>query len=82
MKHIPSPDVYEQELVYWPYKDSLAKVQDIISTRTPIGGKLLDLMCGPGYLLGKIQEKRGDLFLDGLDIDEKYIAHAKKDTLV
>jgi 2-polyprenyl-3-methyl-5-hydroxy-6-metoxy-1,4-benzoquinol methylase len=39
---------------------------------------LLDLMCGPGYLLGKISSIRKDLLLQGVDISYNYIDYAKK----
>ncbi len=78
MKPIPGPEVYEQELVYWPYRESLREVKEIICSQIPPKGSLIDLMCGPGYLLGEICEKREDLTLSGLDLDERYIAYARK----
>jgi len=77
MKELPESDVYERELAYMPYKDSLRAVCDVVCSRAPEGGTLLDLMCGPGYLLGRIAEKRGDLVLYGIDLDERYIEYAR-----
>ncbi len=78
MKPLPSPEVYEKELSFMPYKDSLAKVLGIISSQTPVNGSLLDLMCGPGYLLGQIAAQRTDLSLHGVDFDKRYVDYAKK----
>ena len=78
MKELPESKIYEQELIYMPYKKSLKEVLDIIRLRAPINGNLLDLMCGPGYLLGQIAKKRNDLSLYGVDLDKKYISHSKK----
>ena len=78
MKKLPDSKVYEQELKFMPYKDSLKEVLDYLIKKSPKNGKLLDTMCGPGYLLGKIQNKRKDLQLTGVDIDKRYIAFSKK----
>ena len=77
MKELPESDVYEKELAYMPYKDSLREVSDVICSRAPEGGSLLDLMCGPGYLLGQIASRRDDLTLYGLDLDKGYIEYAR-----
>ncbi|MFZ5955313.1 MAG: class I SAM-dependent methyltransferase [Nanoarchaeota archaeon] len=73
---LPDSEIYEQELEYMPYKDSLNKVISYISENAPQNGSLIDLMCGPGYLLGKIALARRDLKLEGSDIDERYISFA------
>lgn len=78
MKELPDSKIYEQELVYMPYKDSLKRVLDYICQNTPENGSLLDLMCGPGYLLGKISDLRKDLTLKGVDFDQRYIDFSKE----
>lgn len=77
MDAAPNPATYEKGLQYWPYKDSLARVIDIITTDAPHGGSMLDMMCGHGYLAGQIAERRADLSLHGVDLDEANIAYAK-----
>lgn len=79
MKELSDSKIYEQNLQYWPYKESLKKVIKIICSQTPNNGTLLDLMCGPGYLLGQIGLKRKDLKLKGVDLDKKYITYANKE---
>ena len=76
MDELPSPEIYEQELIYMPYRESLRRVLELLCSNSPQNGSLLDLMCGPGYLLGKISSERQDLKFKGVDIDERYIAHA------
>jgi 2-polyprenyl-3-methyl-5-hydroxy-6-metoxy-1,4-benzoquinol methylase len=78
MIDLPPPDIYEQELIYIPYKKSLEKVLSIVSARTPVNGTVLDLMCGPGYLLSQIADVRSDLSLTGVDLDEDYIDYARR----
>ena len=78
MKELPESKIYEQELLYMPYKESLKKVLDIIVSYAPKDGELLDIMCGPGYLLGKIAEMRSDLKLYGNDLDKRYIEFSKE----
>jgi 2-polyprenyl-3-methyl-5-hydroxy-6-metoxy-1,4-benzoquinol methylase len=75
---LPSPETYERELAFMPYKKSLAMVRDIVCRDAPKDGRGLDLMCGPGYLLGQIKQRRQDLHLFGADIDERYIEYARK----
>jgi SAM-dependent methyltransferase len=78
MKQLPESEIYKDGLAYWPYKDSLQAVLDHVITHTPQNGSLLDIMCGPGYLLGKIAEKRSDLVLYGVDIDARYVSHGNR----
>ena len=77
MKELPVPETYEEGLEFWPYRASLKLVLDSICSESPKNARLLDVMCGPGYLLGKIKEKRPDLLLSGVDIDDRYIAYGK-----
>jgi SAM-dependent methyltransferase len=78
MKGLPDSKIYEQELEYWPYIRSWKKVFEYVCQNTPANGSVVDLMCGPGYLLGKIASARKDLTLKGVDIDERYIPYAKE----
>jgi trans-aconitate methyltransferase len=78
MKGLPNPEIYEMELRYWPYEESLKRVIEIIARQAPKDGTLVDLMCGPGYLLGRLAQTRPDLTLSGVDIDPRYIDHSKK----
>lgn len=64
-----------------PWGVLIQEVLDIIEKETPQNGAVLDLMCGPGYLLGKTYEVRKDLTLHGVDIGEEFIEHAQKEYL-
>lgn len=78
MKQLPETEIYEAGLAYWPYKASLQTVLDHVVAHAPQNGSLVDVMCGPGYLLGKIGEKRQDLVLYGVDIDDRYVSHGNR----
>ncbi len=78
MKELPESKIYEQELIYMPYRESLKRVLNAICSQAPINGSLLDLMCGPGYLLGQIAKQRKDLLLYGVDSNKRYIDHSKQ----
>lgn len=78
MKKLPEASIYEQEFTYFPWGELVEEVLEYVCQHAPRQGKLLDLMCGPGYLLGKIQEKRPDLALFGVDIHEEFIHHAQQ----
>ena len=51
MDHIDESRLYEMALDYWPYRTSLSAVVDQVCLYAPPNGTLLDMMCGPGYLL-------------------------------
>jgi len=72
MKQLPKPEIYEKEELYMPWGILMKRVLEWVIVNAPSGGKVIDLMCGPGQLLGKIQESRNDLKLTGLDNDKRY----------
>lgn len=78
MHGLPDSAIYEKALEYWPYITSWNRVLEYVHRQAPQNGSLVDLMCGPGYLLGKIASIRTDLSLKGVDIDKRYIVHAKE----
>lgn len=61
-----------------PWGKLISEVLLIVSQKAPKNGSVLDLMCGPGYFLGKINNCRNDLKLTGVDIDKRYIQYAKR----
>lgn len=77
MKQLPDPKIYEKEFKYMPWGVLIRDVLRLV-LRVRKESKVLDLMCGPGYLLSKIHEKRKDLFLTGVDIDSRYIRYARR----
>lgn len=78
MRPLPDPEVYEKELKYFPWGKLIKKVVEQVTNHAPRNGTMLDLMCGPGMLLGQIQKVRRDLLLTGIDFDSRYIRHAKQ----
>ena len=77
MKELPNAEVYEQEFRFMPCGVLTDRVLDIVAKDTLRNGKVLDLMCGPGYLLGKIFDRRPDLILEGIDINDGFIQYAQ-----
>ncbi|OGJ15712.1 hypothetical protein A3K73_03015 [Candidatus Pacearchaeota archaeon RBG_13_36_9] len=75
---MPISETYEQELIYMPYRKSLERVTQIICSQVPRLGRVLDLMCGTGDLLRGITFLRRSLHLQGVDIDQEYIKHARQ----
>jgi trans-aconitate methyltransferase len=78
MRKLPKPEVYEQEFEYMPWGTLIGRVASLIEREVPKNGRVLDLMCGPGYLVGEIARKRGDLVLEGVDISEEFTRHARR----
>lgn len=77
MKELPKSDIYEQEFKYMPWGVLINEILTIIQKEAAQNGKVLDLMCGPGYLLGEIGKLRIDLALEGIDISEEFIHFAQ-----
>ena len=78
MRVFPPSEVYEQVFQFMPWGSLIKKVLQIIERDAPVNGSLLDLMCGPGYLLGEITKQRSDLHLGGVDNNEAFIQHARQ----
>ncbi len=77
MKPLPDPEVYDKTLAFWPYKATLEEALKQVATHAPHGAHVLDVMCGPGYFLGQLHEQRPDLNLSGVDVEERYVDHAR-----
>jgi 2-polyprenyl-3-methyl-5-hydroxy-6-metoxy-1,4-benzoquinol methylase len=75
---MPPSEIYESELEFMPYKKSLKRIEDIVCKETPRHKSVLDLMCGPGVLLGRIKTRRKDLLLRGVDNNIEYVRHASQ----
>lgn len=78
MQNLPTPETYEKEFKYMPWGKLVDEVLEYVQESAPKNGNLLDLMCGPGYLLGKVKDVRSDLYLKGVDWDESFISYAKE----
>jgi 2-polyprenyl-3-methyl-5-hydroxy-6-metoxy-1,4-benzoquinol methylase len=78
MKELPEPEIYEKEFEFMPWGVLIDRILSMVEKEAPRDGSVLDLMCGPGYLLGEIAKRRGDLSLEGIDINNEFIQHAKR----
>ena len=78
MRKLPNPVTYLLEMKFMPWGKLLESVLLEIIERVPRNGSVIDLMCGPGFLLDTIQNYRPDLTLTGVDIDYRYIHYASK----
>lgn len=77
MQNLPTAEVYEKEFKYMPWGILISEILELVK-KTPENGTVLDLMCGPGYLLQKIKELRPDLELKGVDMESEFIDFAKE----
>jgi SAM-dependent methyltransferase len=78
MQNLPTAEVYEKEFTYMPWGRLVVEVEKFVLTNAPKGAKVLDLLCGPGYLLGKLQKQRNDIAYLGVDLETGFIEHARK----
>jgi len=65
---LPSPAVYEDEYNFWPWGKLLDDACEWVTDHAPIGARVVDYMCGTGYLMNRIRSRRPDLYLEGWDI--------------
>ncbi|EKE11390.1 MAG: type 12 methyltransferase, partial [uncultured bacterium] len=62
---------------YLPWGTLINALLGIIQKMATLNGNVIDLMCGPGYLLGEIEKRRTDLILEGIDINTEFIHYAQ-----
>lgn len=67
--------LYESEYAYWPWGEVLLEVTSLVCELAPPGGRVLDYMCGTGYLLDKIKRRRPDLACEGCSLMPEYIEY-------
>lgn len=70
---LPPPEVYAEQYDFWPWGDLLRTVETRIVASAPISGRVVDVMCGPAMLLGRIHQQRPDLNLSGCDVNPAYV---------
>ncbi len=75
---LPDARVYEEEMKYFPWGTLIGQVLRLVIQNVPKGASVVDLMCGPGHLLGTLRNKRPDLKLIGVDSNAKFIWHARR----
>ena len=78
MQNLPTAQTYQKEVDYMPWGILISEVIDYVIKNVPTGGKVLDLLCGTGYLLGELQKKRPDIKYAGVDLEKEYIDYASK----
>lgn len=74
---MPLAEAYAQELRYMPWGRTIARVTEALVKGVPRGGRVLDVACGAGMLLGALHRARPDLRLVGVDASREYIAYAR-----
>ena len=75
---LPAPDIYEKEYSFWPWGELIESVARLVASHASPHARIVDYMCGTGYLLNRISEIRDDLSLEGCDIDPRYVAYGTR----
>ena len=78
MQNLPYAETYEKEFTYMSWGKLISEIIELAKKEIPQGGEVLDVLCGPGYLVGKIKGVRHDLNLTGVDLEQEYIDYAQK----
>lgn len=77
MQNLPTPETYEKEYEYMPWGKLIGEVEALVTRIVPQQGTVLDLLCGTGYLLGRLKAERPDIEYIGVDLEAAYIAFAQ-----
>ncbi len=76
MQNLPPAEIYSREFKYMPWGLLLAEVLDYLVENVRPNGRVLDLLCGPGYLAGRLKKRRPDISIVGVDLEEGYVEYA------
>lgn len=77
MQNLPTAEVYRREAQYMPWGILLSEIKDFLIKKVPQNGTVLDLLCGPGYLIEEVQKSRPDIKFIGVDLEGEFIDYAK-----
>jgi ubiquinone/menaquinone biosynthesis C-methylase UbiE len=78
MQNLPTAETYDKEFKYMPWGQLVREIQQIVIDNVPEGGRVLDLLCGTGYLIADIKKKRADIEFVGVDLEDSYIRYAQE----
>lgn len=73
----PSPEVYEQEYEHLPWGKLVRRAAECVCELAPERGVVLDYMCGTGFLLNEVAQRRTDLDLCGCTLAQTFIDYGK-----
>ena len=71
-------ETYEGEYNFWPWGMLLSFVANWVEVNAPTNANILDYMCGTGYLLNQVAQRRQDLHCFGCSLTPEYIDYAKR----
>jgi trans-aconitate methyltransferase len=77
MQNLPSASTYDDEVKYMPWGKLISEIEELTGEKVPQKGKVLDLLCGTGNLLGRLHSRRPDIFYTGVDLEPEYITFAQ-----
>jgi trans-aconitate methyltransferase len=78
IRPFPGSDVYYQFFTHSPWGLTANRVIEKVIQEAPRNGRVLDLCCGPGYILSQVRKERPDLRLTGIDSNVEFLEHAKE----
>ena len=77
MQNLPSAEIYSKEVEYMPWGILINEVLDYLVRNIAPNARVLDLLCGTGYLAGYLKKRRPDLTVFGLDLEPEYLNYAR-----
>ncbi len=78
MQNLPTAETYAKEEAYMPWGILTKKIKKVIVDRVPQNGRVVDLLCGTGNLVGLLQKERPDVQYVGVDLEKDFIDYASK----
>lgn len=70
--------IYEREYEYWPWGKLIGFVVEWVEENASANARVLDCMCGTGFLLNELARHRPDLDCFGCDINPEYAIYAQR----
>jgi len=74
----PDAQLYEREYEFWPWGRLINFVVGWIEKNAASNAHILDYMCGTGFLLNELANRRPDLFCYGCSLTPEYISYAQQ----
>jgi cyclopropane fatty-acyl-phospholipid synthase-like methyltransferase len=75
--NLPTPEIYEQEYLYWPWGKLIEWIGAWVEKNAPMNALIVDYMCGTGFLINDILSRRSDLSVCGCSLTQEYVEWAK-----
>lgn len=75
---LPTADIYDHGVSFMPWAELIRQLECYLLDNIPRKGSVVDMMCGPGNLIGALQAHRPDLNCFGVDHNDSFISYVRR----